>query len=314
MPLVSNSPADRSSTDTIGVAFLRGKQVEIAYERLGAHGGWPVVLMHGFPYDPRCYDEVVAGLIPAGADVIVPYLRGHGPTRYLSPGTLRSGQQAALAADLRDLITGIGLERPIVAGFDWGGRAACVTAMLWPELVGGLITVSGYNVHDIATMSVTPAPPSEESRNWYQWYFHSERGRRGLDIHRSQLAHQLWQEWSPSWDFPDAAFEATRPSFENPDFVATVVHSYRHRYGLVPGDPAHDDYEAIIATQPPITVPTVILDPTDDPLDAPQSEKAHREHFPDLVSHRLVGAGHNVPQEAPGAFTRAIRDLHEQTR
>lgn len=294
------------------IEFVRGGQVNIAYERQGPRGGWPVVLTHGFPYDPRCYDDVVSELAGAGAHVVVPYVRGYGPTSYLTRDTVRSGQQAALAADLRDLIVALELDQPIVGGFDWGGRAACVASLLWPELIGGLVTVGGYNVHDIAAMSTTPAHPAEESRNWYQWYFHSERGRRGLDLHRAELARQLWSEWSPSWTIPDGAFERTRPSFDNPDFVATVVHSYRHRYGLAPGDPAHEHNEAKIAAQPAITVPTVVLDAAADPLEAPSSEEVHREHFPHLIAHHLVDAGHNVPQESPESFITAVRDLHDR--
>lgn len=288
------------------VRFVSGAQVRIAYERRGDPGDRPVVLLHGFPYDPRCFDQVVDGLVREGADVVVPYLRGFGPTSYLSAETPRSGQQAALAADLRDLIVGLALERPVIAGFDWGGRAACVTAMLWPDMVAGLVTVGGYNVHDIAAMANSPEHPAIESRNWYQWYFHSERGRRGLSRYRAELARQLWQEWSPTWDIPEGAFERTRPSFENPDFVATVIHSYRHRYQLAPGDPRHEALEARIAAQPPIVVPTIVLDATADPLDPPNTEGAHRRHFPQLFEHRLVDAGHNMPHERPKALIDAI--------
>ncbi|WP_144833374.1 alpha/beta fold hydrolase [Microbacterium sp. BH-3-3-3] len=294
------------------IEFVEGSQVEIAYERYGSREGWPVVLTHGFPYDPRCYDEVAAQLASAGAHVVLPFMRGYGSTRYLSPLIHRSGQQAAFASDLRDLIVGLRLERPIVGGFDWGGRASCVASMLWPEMIGGLVTVGGYNVHDIAAMATTPSPPDEESRNWYQWYFHSERGRRGLDLYRSELTRQLWREWSPTWAAPDGAFERTRPSFDNSDFVATVVHSYRHRYGLAIGDPAHEASETLIARQPPIIVPTVVIDATADPLDAPLPERVHREHFPDLVGYQRVDVGHDVPQEAPESFVTAVRALHER--
>lgn len=291
--------------------MVTGDQIEIACERWGDREGWPVVLTHGFPYDPHCYDDVASGLVEHGAYVLTPYMRGYGPTRYRTPEIVRSGQQAAFAADLRDLITGLELERPIVGGFDWGGRAACVASMLWPELIGGLVTVGGYNVHDIATMSTTPAEPAEESLNWYQWYFHSERGRRGLDTHRDALTRQLWNEWSPTWAGADEAFAQTRPSFDNPDFVATVIHSYRHRYGLAAGDPTHDESEAKIAAQPPIEVSTIVLDAAADPLDAPQPEHVHRQHFPALIGYRVAQAGHNVPQEAPETFIAAILDLHE---
>ncbi|HEY7010288.1 MAG TPA: alpha/beta hydrolase [Jatrophihabitantaceae bacterium] len=167
-------------------------------------------------------------------------------------------------------------------------------------------------MHDIAAMSSTPQEPAVESRNWYQWYFHSERGRRGLERYRAQLTRQLWSEWSPTWRIPAGAFERTAPSFDNLDFVATVIHSYRHRYGLAPGDPRHEADEAIIATQPLITVPTIVLDATADPLDLPQATDAHRHHFSHLVEHRIVDAGHNMPQENPDAFAAAVETLHVQ--
>jgi pimeloyl-ACP methyl ester carboxylesterase len=296
------------------LAHAYGTQIEIAYERHGDPGGWPVVLLHGFPYDPRCYDEVAALLVADGADVVVPYLRGYGPTRYRDAEVVRSGQQAALARDLRELVEALGLRGPIVAGFDWGGRAACVAALLWPELVSGLVTVGGYNVHDIATMSTTPDHPAEERRNWYQWYFHSERGRAGLARHRFELTRQLWQEWSPGWTIADGVFEATAASFDNPDFVATVVHSYRHRYGLVPGDPAYEVDEEAIARQPAITVPTIVLDATEDPLDEPRPRSVHAERFPMLVDYRRLATGHNVPQEDPAGFAEAISALHRHAR
>jgi pimeloyl-ACP methyl ester carboxylesterase len=287
-----------------------GSRVEIGYERRGDPAGWPAVLLHGFPYDPRCFDEV-AGLIAGdGAHVIVPYLRGYGPSRYRDPAVMRSGQQAALAGDLRELIERLGLARPIVAGFDWGGRAACVAAMLWPQLVSGLVTVGGYNVHDIAVMAATPEPPADEARNWYQWYFHSERGRAGLTRYRRELTRQLWNEWSPQWSYSDATFEATAASFDNLGFVDTVVHSYRHRYGLTAGDPAYDQDERRIAAQPPITVPAIVIDSTEDPLDAPRPRAEHARHFPNLAGYRQTATGHNVPHQDPEGFADAIRALH----
>ncbi len=168
------------------------------------------------------------------------------------------------------------------------------------------MTVGGYNVHDIDALSTLPEPPAIESRNWYQWYFHSERGRRGLHDYRGAIARQLWQEWSPSWEIPVGAFERTSASFDNPDFVATVIHSYRHRYRLAPGDPIHEPTEAVISALPQIVVPTIVLDATADPLDPAQSEETHRSHFPHLIEHRLVDAGHNMPQERPEALLSAI--------
>lgn len=292
-------------TDTIRAGVL-----EVAVEHHGEPDGWPAVLLHGFPYDPRCYDGVAPVLVAAGAHVVVPYLRGYGPTRFLDPATPRSGQQAALAADLRALIAASGLAAPIVAGFDWGGRAACLAAMLWPQEVRALVTVSGYHVQNIAAAAF-PVPPEFERRLWYQYYLHGERGRAGLQAHRREFARLLWREWSPEWRFTDDEFAFTAASFDNPDFVDVVVHSYRHRYGLVPGDPAYQGLEDQIGPQPPITVPTVVIDPQRDGL-VPVSpgREAHAQHFPALLDMRSVQAGHNVPQEAPAAFADAV--LHAQ--
>jgi pimeloyl-ACP methyl ester carboxylesterase len=290
---------------------LTTAHLDIAFERSGSDGGWPVVLLHGFPYDPRCFDDVIGELVARGADVIVPYLRGFGATRYLASDIVRSGQQAAIGHDLRDLIEGLELERPIVAGFDWGGRAACVVAALWPDLVSGLVTVGGYAIQDIGAMSVTPAPPELESRLWYQWYLHSEHGRAGLATYRAAIARQLWGEWSPTWDVPDGAFEATAPSFDNPDFVDTAVHSYRHRYALVDGDPAFGDTEILLADSPVIPVSTIVVDPTEDPILAPQSADEHEPQFAALIDYRQTTTGHNVPQEDPAAFAAAVIALHD---
>jgi pimeloyl-ACP methyl ester carboxylesterase len=287
-----------------------GSVVETGYERRGDPAGWAVVLLHGFPYDPRCFDAVADLIAGDGAHVIVPYLRGYGPSRYRDAAVTRSGQQAALAGDLRELIEGLGIARPIVAGFDWGGRAACVAAMLWPRLVSGLVTVGGYNVHDIAAMAASPQPPAEEARNWYQWYFHSERGRAGLTRYRRELTRQLWSEWSPGCSFSDATFDATAASFDTPDFVDTVIHSYRHRYGLTAGDPAYALDERQIAAQPPIAVATVVIDATEDPLDVPRAPAEHARHFPNLAGYRQTATGHNVPQEDPAGFADAIRTVH----
>ena len=303
--VVDQRPADKPM-----FAMVQSGVLDVAVERHGDDGGWPVVLLHGFPYDVRGYDEVAEHLCAAGAHVVVPYLRGYGPTRFLDAATPRSGQQAALAADLRALISTLDLDRPIVAGFDWGGRAACITAALWPESVSALVTVSGYNVQNIAAAD-TPALPQFERNYWYQYYLHGERGAAGLDAHRREFAHLLWQEWSPTWDFTEAQFEATAPSFDNPDFVEVVVHSYRHRYGLVDGDPAYQDVEDRLAAQPRIGVPTVIIDPTRDPLvPNPPPRATHESHFAALLDIRAVPAGHNVPQEAPRAFADAVVHAH----
>jgi pimeloyl-ACP methyl ester carboxylesterase len=291
------------------VEQVRAGVLDVAYERHGDPGGWPVVLLHGFPYDPRCYDAALPALVEGGAAVVVPYLRGYGPTRFHATGTPRSGQQAALAHDLLALIEALSLDRPVVAGFDWGGRAACLVAALWPDRVSGLVTVDGYNVQNIAAAN-TPAAPAQESALWYQYYLHGERGRHGLTRNRAEFARLLWAQWSPTWRFTSAEFAASAVSFDNPDFVEVVVHSYRHRFGLVAGDPAYETTERLIARQPRIVVPTVVLDCTADGLGPPDTLAEHESHFSTLVAHRLIAAGHNLPQEQPAALSDAVIALH----
>src|SRR5215471_10951348 len=227
----------QQSGTSLSLKRVRTGTLEIAYEDSGPEAGFPVLLMHGFPYDPRCYDEVVPPLVAAGYRAIVPYLRGYGATRFLSASTPRSGQQAALGQDLIELMDALDLPRAALIGFDWGGRGACIVAALWPERVRCLVSANGYNIQDIAG-SVRPAPPEQEHRLWYQYYFHTERGRAGLTANRRELCKLLWQLWSPNWKFDDATFERSAQSFDNPDFVDVVIHSYRHRYGYVAGDPA----------------------------------------------------------------------------
>jgi pimeloyl-ACP methyl ester carboxylesterase len=288
--------------------------VTIAYERHGKRDGWPVVLLHGFPYDIHAYDEVAPRLAAAGADVVVPYLRGYGPTRFRSPDTPRSGQQAALAADLLALLDALELGPAVLAGYDWGGRAACIVSALWPERVRGLVSANGYNVHDIPR-SGEPSTPENEYRLWYQYYFHGERGRAGLAKDRAAFCRVLWQLWSPSWRFDEATYRQTAASFDNPDFVEVVIHSYRHRYALVAGDPAYEPIEQQLAAQPPITVPSVILDGTDDGVARGGSSERHLVHFTGRREHRFVaGAGHNLPQEAPAAFADAVLTVDRWTR
>jgi len=240
------------------VRTVRTPLLDIAYEESGAANGRPVVLMHGFPDDVHAYDDVAPPLAAAGYRVIVPYLRGYGPTRFLDPATPRSGEQAALGHDLLDLIDALGLKSPILAGYDWGGRAACVVSALWPERVGALVSITGYNIQNIAGAN-QPQSPAAEHRLWYQWYFHTERGVAGLTANRGPLCRLLWELWSPNYRFDDATYAKTAAAFDNPDFVPVVIQSYRHRYGKAPGDPHYEAVEAQIAAQPKITVPTVVL-------------------------------------------------------
>ncbi|WP_436531841.1 alpha/beta fold hydrolase [Actinoplanes sp. HUAS TT8] len=278
--------------------------LSVAYLEDGPVDGWPVVLSHGFPYDVHAYDRVVPVLTAHGGRVIRPYLRGFGPSCFRDAGTVRSGQQAALGSDLVALIDALGLDRPIVAGYDWGGLASCVAAALWPQRVAGLVSLAGYDVIDIERQrhAFTPAV---EHVVWYQHLFQTERGRESLAAHRRELCRMLWRQWSPGWDFDEATFARTAPSFDNPDFVDVVIHAYRHALGQVAGDPAYDDLEARLAGRPRIIVPAVTLDGASDVL-KPGGTADHAPMFAAGHEHRLIDAGHNLPQEAPDAFADAV--------
>ena len=286
--------------------------LSVAYEESGDPSGFPVLLWHGFPYDVHSYDEVAQLLAEKGARVIVPYVRGYGPTRFLSADTPRSGQQAALAADAIDLMDALHIPKAILGGFDWGQRAAGIAAIMAPERVSGLVLVGGYGVQNIAKAAISPSAAETEIRYWYQWYFHTERGRMGLEKNRHDFCRYLWKLWSPTWARRDAAYEQTAPSFDNPDFVEVVIQSYRHRYGNAPGDPRFEEWEKKLAAQPPITVPAISLFGADDGVHPLPSEiKAQQaSHFTSSHEVRVIpGAGHNVPQEAPREFADAILAL-----
>ena len=280
--------------------------LEIAYEHFGSADGWPCILGHGFPYDVHAYAEAAPILATAGARVIVPYLRGFGPTRFLASETPRSGEQAALGADLLALMDALDIERAVLGGYDWGGRAACVVSALWPERVVALVSGNSYNIQDIAR-AMEPAAPSEEAAFWYQYYFHSERGRRGLAKDRRGIARLLWRMWSPDWVFDNSTFERTARAFDNSEFVEVVIHSYRHRYGLVVGDAAYAGIEARLAAQPSIAVPAITIDGDRDGVNPGTSH--HASKFVGKHQHRVfAGAGHNLPQERPEDFARAVFD------
>ncbi|MFI4928691.1 MAG: alpha/beta fold hydrolase [Burkholderiales bacterium] len=283
--------------------------LNVAYHEAGPAQGPPVLLMHGFPYDIHAYAEVAPRLAEQGCRVIVPYLRGFGATRFLSAATPRSGEQAALGADLLALMDALVIPRAVLAGYDWGGRAACVVAALWPERCAGLLTFNSYNIQNIAR-AMQPISPADEHRLWYQYYFHSERGRAGLAADRRALCRLLWQLWSPTWAFDDAMFERTAAAFDNPDFVEVVIHSYRHRFGLVASDPALANIERRLAAQPTIAVPTLSFDGSDDGVRSPAPAAHDASRFTGPRSHRLVrGVGHNMPQEAPHVFADAVLEL-----
>ncbi|WP_447776511.1 alpha/beta fold hydrolase [Variovorax boronicumulans] len=283
--------------------------LEVAYYEAGPADGPPVLLMHGFPYDIHTYAEVAPMLAAQGCRVVVPYMRGYGGTRFLSDATPRSGEQAAFGADLLALLDALQIERAVLAGYDWGGRAACVVAALWPERCAGLVSLNSYNIQNIA-QAMEPDTAENEHSLWYQYYFHSERGRAGLAKDRNAIAKLLWQLWSPTWKFDDTTFARSAAAFDHPDFVDVVIHSYRHRFGLVPGDPAYADIERRLAAQPTITVPAITFDGIDDGVRPPADASAHAHRFSGPRSHRLVpGAGHNLPQEAPRTFADAVLEL-----
>jgi len=282
--------------------------LEIAYEESGAAKGAPVFLMHGWPYDPRCYDAVIAPLVAGGARVIVPYLRGFGPTRFIDEAAPRSGQQAALGNDLRELMDALSIDRATLAGYDWGGRGACIVAALWPERVRGLVTVNAYNIQNIPGAG-KPSVAAQE-RFWYQWYFQMERGRAGLEANRRELCRLLWRLWSPHWSFDEATFERSATSFDNPDFVAVTIHSYRHRYGNASGDPKLEAIEQRLAQQPQITVPTIALQGEADGVHPPESTARHAAFFTGPYQRRLLPQiGHNPPQEDPKNFADAVLEM-----
>ena len=280
--------------------------LEVSYHDDGPKEGWPCLLSHGFPYDVHAYAEAAAILAEAGARVIVPYLRGYGPTRFLSAQTPRSGEQAALGADLLALMDALDIGRATLGGYDWGGRASCIVAALWPERVEALVSGHSYNIQDIAR-SWEPAAAEEEAAFWYQYYFHSERGRRGLARNRRSLTRLLWQMWSPTWTFTDASFARTAEAFDNPDFVEVVIHSYRHRYGLVAGDPAVAHIETQLTAQPDIRVPTITIDGDQNGVIGRTDH--HAKKFSGPHEHRIFeNVGHNLPQEDARGWAQAVLD------
>ena len=280
-----------------------------AYYDIGASEGPTVLLLHGFPYDIHSYVDVAPMLAARGCRVIVPHLRGHGTTRFLDGATPRSGQQASIGADLNALMDALKLPRAVVAGYDWGGRAACVAAALWPERCAGLVSVNSYLIQDIAKAAL-PLPAKIESGLWYQFYFLTERGRAGLTANRRDIARILWTRNSPNWHFDDATFARSVDAFDNPDYVDVVIHSYRHRLGFAAGYPPYEKLEKRLAAQPNITVPTITLDGDADGVVPATDGKSTAAKFIGGRQHRVIAnVGHNLPQEDPTAFAAAVWEL-----
>jgi pimeloyl-ACP methyl ester carboxylesterase len=283
--------------------------LEVAYHEAGPADGEAVFLLHGFPYDIHSYVDVVPLLADAGLRVIVPHLRGHGPTRFVDASTPRSGQQAALGADVLDLLDALDIPRALLAGYDWGGRAACIVAALWPERCAGLISVNGYLIQDIAAAE-TPIRPDLEAGFWYFFYFATERGRLGLTENRRDIASVIWTRNSPKWQFDDATLDRAAEAFGNDDYVEVVIHSYRHRLGLVPGYPQYEEIETRLAQQPPISIPAITLDGQADGNFPATDGTSSSAHFLGPRTHvQVPDAGHNLPQEAPAAFADAVLSL-----
>jgi pimeloyl-ACP methyl ester carboxylesterase len=303
-------PAIKPGTNT---TFGPLKQIDagvlnVGYAEAGPADGPPVMLMHGWPYDIHSFVDVAPLLASAGYRVIVPHLRGYGSTRFLSSDTFRNGQPSALAVDLIALMDALKIEKPILAGFDWGARTVNIAAALWPERCKAMVSVSGYLIGSQEAGKM-PLPPKAELEWWYQFYFATERGRAGYDKYRKEFSKLIWQLASPKWEFDDATFDRSAASFENPDHVAIVIHNYRWRLGLADGEPKYADLEKRLAEFPTIAVPTITLE--GDANGAPHPDpSAYAKKFSGKYEHRLIpgGIGHNLPQEAPQAFAEAVID------
>lgn len=288
---------------------LKTDKLNISYFEIGHKNSIPVFLMHGFPYDIYAYKDVVEILKKHDLRIIVPYLRGFGPTSFLNKSFLRSGEQAALGKDLIDLMDGLNIKKAILAGYDWGGRAACIVAALYPQRCIGLISCNGYNIQNIKIDSITPDKPENEKNYWYQYFFHTKRGFNSLTKNRNDLIKFLWKTWSPTWKFSKKDFELSQESFQNPDFVDVVIHSYKHRYGLVDGDKSYSNIENKLSLTPKIKVPTITLDGLMNGVREPKHEKNIKK-FTNLIKHKLLkNVGHNVPQESPLIFSNLILEI-----
>ena len=283
--------------------------LNIAYAEAGPADGPPVILLHGWPYDIHSFADVMPALASAGYRVLVPYLRGYGATRFLSSEAFRNGQPSALAVDVIAFMDALKIEKGILAGFDWGARSADIVAALWPERVKGLVAVSGYLIGNQEAGRM-PLPPKAEFEWWYQFYFATERGRIGYEKYRREFSKLIWQIASPKWQFDDATFARSAAAFDNPDHVAIVIHNYRWRLGMAEGEAKYDELERRLATGPTIGVPTITME--SDANGAPHPEpSSYAGKFTGWYQHRHIegGIGHNLPQEAPGAFVQAIVDV-----
>ena len=303
-PAKSSTKAGFASLKHINAGVLN-----VAYAEVGPTSGRAVLLLHGWPYDIHSYVEVAPLLASAGYRVVIPYLRGYGDTRFLSGETFRNGQPSALARDVVDLMDALKLEKAVLAGFDWGARSADIVAALWPERCKALVSVSGYLIGSQEAGKM-PLPPEAELEWWYQYYFATDRGKLGYSENRHDFNKLIWKLASPKWNFDDATFDRTAASFNNPDHVAIVIHNYRWRLDLAKGESKYDELEKRLATAPVITVPTITLE--GDANGAPHPDDgSYAKKFSGRYEHRTIsgGIGHNLPQEAPQAFAKAVIDV-----
>jgi pimeloyl-ACP methyl ester carboxylesterase len=288
--------------------------LNIGYAEAGPANGTVVILLHGWPYDIHSYEDVTALLAAKGYRVIVPHLRGHGTTRFLSDETLRNGQQAVVALDIIALMDALKIKSAILGGFDWGARTANIIAALWPERCKGMVSVGGYLINNLERNKL-PLPPKAEWGWWYQYYFATERGHAGYEANRHDFNKLIWKNVSPKWDFDDDTFERTAASFNNPDYVSIVIHNYRWRLSLADGEAKYDDLEKQLAAGPVITVPTITLDGDSDGVAPASDGKAYAGKFSGKYAHRIIkGAGHNLPQEASQAFADAIIEVDDYSK
>ena len=295
-----------TNTSFASLRQINAGSLNVGYAEAGPTDGPPVILLHGWPYDIHSYVDVTPALASAGYHVIVPYLRGYGTTRFLSSATVRNGQQSALGVDVIALMDALKIEKATIGGFDWGARTANIIAALWPERCKAMVSVSGYLIGNQQAGKM-PLPPEAELQWWYQYYFATQRGRDGYDKYRREFSKLIWKLASPQWGFDDATFERSAASFDNPDHVSIVIHNYRWRLGLAEGEPQYDDLEKRLAQAPAIAVPTITLE--GDANGAPHPDaSSYARKFSGKYAHRIIkgGVGHNLPQEAPQAFTEAV--------
>ena len=295
--------------DSASVRFVQTPVLNIGYGDHGDASGFPIILLHGFPYDVRSWDGAPP-LVTAGYRVLVPYLRGYGPTSFLDPDSPRMSEQAAIAEDVVDFAEALGVGQFAAAGFDWGNRAACIAAILHPNIVKACVAIGGYPVQNTITKE-QPASASDEAKRWYQWYFNADQGRVGLEENRRDIIRHLWETWSPGWKYTDEAFDRSAPSFDNPDFVEITLHSYRHRHMNAPGEERFIEVERKLAEAPPVAVTSIVSRGTDSGFGVPsQDPSGDQQNFSELVARRIVeGAGHDLPTQRPDAVSDALLEL-----